>query len=191
MRPSCRIVCANSSGCSNNCCSTGSNAAASSLRRCSVHAVLMHPRRYLLQHAERLDMLHMRLNGSMRAALNQSREKRLRIHHGLMRYHPQEQLSYAKKRNEASRKQLVALMQSILKHRQSQLRESVRHLDALSPLKVMARGYSLVYDEKEQHLIKSINDVQPGDLVQIKVSDGQLSCQVWGMKEDGQVDGKG
>ncbi len=153
--------------------------------------VLMHPRRYLLQHAERLDMLHMRLNGSIRASLNQSREKRLRIHHGLMRYHPQEQLSYAKKRNEASRKQLVALMQSILKHKQSQLRESVRHLDALSPLKVMARGYSLVYDEKEQHLIKSINDVQPGDLVQIKVSDGQLSCQVWGMKEDGQIDGKG
>ncbi|GIO30746.1 MULTISPECIES: exodeoxyribonuclease VII large subunit [Paenibacillus] len=152
---------------------------------------LMHPRRYLLQHAERLDMLNMRLNASMRAKVNQSKEKRMRIHHGLMRFHPQEQLSYAKQRSEIGRKQLVALMQSVLKNKQSQLRESVRHLDALSPLKVMARGYSLVYDEREQHLIKSINDVQPGDVVQIKVSDGQLSCQVWGMKEDGQIDGKG
>ncbi|MDR0267038.1 exodeoxyribonuclease VII large subunit [Paenibacillus sp.] len=152
--------------------------------------VLVHPRRYMLQHAERLDMLKQRLNGCMQAKLSLSREKQSRMYHGLMRYHPQEQLSYAKKRSEASSKQLVTLMQSILRNKQSQLRSSVRHLDALSPLKVMARGYSLVYDEQEQHLIKSINDVQPGDLVHIKVSDGQLSCQVWGMKEDGQVDGQ-
>jgi exodeoxyribonuclease VII large subunit len=103
-----------------------------------------------------------------------------------MRHHPQEQLAYAKKRCELNSKQLTALMQALLKNKQSQLRSSIRQLDALSPLKVMARGYSLVYDEQEQRLIKSVNDAQLGDLVRIKVSDGQLSCQVWGMKEDGQ-----
>ncbi|BFH61688.1 exodeoxyribonuclease VII large subunit [Paenibacillus azoreducens] len=148
--------------------------------------VLVHPRRYLLQHAERLDMLKQRLQGSMRAKLSQSREKQSRLHHGLMRHHPQEQLAYAKKRCELNSKQLTALMQALLKNKQSQLRSSIRQLDALSPLKVMARGYSLVYDEQEQRLIKSVNDAQLGDLVRIKVSDGQLSCQVWGMKEDGQ-----
>ncbi|MBE9912998.1 exodeoxyribonuclease VII large subunit [Paenibacillus donghaensis] len=148
--------------------------------------VLVHPRRYLLQHAERLDMLKQRLQGNMQAKLSLSREKQSRLHHGLMRHHPQEQLAYAKKRCELNSKQLTALMQALLKNKQSQLRSSIRQLDALSPLKVMARGYSLVYDEQEQRLIKSVNDAQLGDLVRIKVSDGQLSCQVWGMKEDGQ-----
>lgn len=153
--------------------------------------VLVHPRRYMLQHAERLDMLEQRLSRSLRTKLSLSKEKQSRIYHGLMRYNPREQLAYAKKRNEISRKALLSLMQSVLKNRQSQLHSSLRQLDALSPLKVMARGYGLVYDEQEKHLIKSIKDVQPGDLVQIKVSDGQLSCQVWGMKEDGRNDGQG
>ena len=60
----------------------------------------------------------------------------------------------------------------------------MRHLDALSPLRIMSRGYSLVYDEAEQKLVKSIEDVQLGDLVNVRVSDGQPQCQVWGMKED-------
>ncbi|MNJ00488.1 Exodeoxyribonuclease 7 large subunit [compost metagenome] len=55
----------------------------------------------------------------------------------------------------------------------------------------MARGYSLVYDEKEQHLIKSLGEVQLGDLVVVKLADGQLDCQVWGMKEDAKEHGEG
>ena len=41
-----------------------------------------------------------------------------------------------------------------------------------------------MYDEAEQKLVKSIEDVQLGDLVNVRVSDGQPQCQVWGMKED-------
>ena len=61
----------------------------------------------------------------------------------------------------------------------------IRQLDALSPLKVMARGYSLVYDEQGKSLIKSLNDVELGDRVKVKVTDGELDCQVWGMKRGG------
>ena len=69
-----------------------------------------------------------------------------------------------------------------MKERRMQLTGVIRQLDALSPLKVMSRGYSLVYDEKVERLIKSIHDVQPGDLIKVKLSDGQLDCQVWEMK---------
>jgi exodeoxyribonuclease VII large subunit len=48
-----------------------------------------------------------------------------------------------------------------------------------------------VYDEAEEHLIKSLTEVQLGDLVVIKMNDGQLNCQVWGMKEDGKDDDEG
>lgn len=59
----------------------------------------------------------------------------------------------------------------------------MRHLDALSPLKIMQRGYSLAYDEKEQTLIRSTRQVQIGDIVKIQLKDGKLDCHVWGMEE--------
>lgn len=56
-------------------------------------------------------------------------------------------------------------------------------LDALSPLAVMRRGYSLVYND-QQKLIRSLKDVQPGDPLSVRVQDGWLDCQVWGMREE-------
>ncbi|OYD09826.1 exodeoxyribonuclease VII large subunit [Paludifilum halophilum] len=56
----------------------------------------------------------------------------------------------------------------------------VDRLDALSPLKVMRRGYSLVYRYDGQELIQSVKRVQSGDLIRVRLADGTLKCQVWG-----------
>ncbi|CAM3506334.1 exodeoxyribonuclease VII large subunit [Paenibacillus glucanolyticus] len=146
--------------------------------------VLVHPRRYMLQHAERLDMLLQRLHGNLKSQLSLSRQRQKSLHQGLIRYNPRTQAEFAARRKDQANRQLMNAMQSIMKSRLSQLQTEMRHLDALSPLKIMSRGYSLVYDEKEQRLVKSLEDVQLGDLVNVRVSDGQLQCQVWGMKED-------
>jgi exodeoxyribonuclease VII large subunit len=146
--------------------------------------VLVHPRRYMLQHAERLDMLSQRLQGNLKSRLSLVRQRQKSLHQGLIRYNPRTQAEFAARRKDQANRQLMNAMQSIMKSKMSQLQTEMRHLDALSPLKIMSRGYSLVYDEKEQKLVKSIEDVQLGDLVNVRVSDGQLQCQVWGMKED-------
>lgn len=149
--------------------------------------VLVHPRRYMLQHAERLDMLSQRLQGHLKSRLSLVRQHQKSLHQGLIRYNPRTQAEFAAKRKEQANRQLMNAMQSIMKSKMSQLQTEMRHLDALSPLKIMSRGYSLVYDEKEQKLVKSIEDVQLGDLVNVRVNDGQLQCQVWGMKEDEEI----
>lgn len=146
--------------------------------------VLVHPRRYMLQHAERLDMLSQRLQGNLKSQLSLVRQRQKSLHQGLIRYNPRTQAEFAARRKDQVSRQLMNAMQSIMKSKMSQLQIEMRHLDALSPLKIMSRGYSLVYDEQEQKLVKSIEDVQLGDLVNVRVSDGQLQCQVWGMKED-------
>ena len=102
----------------------------------------------------------------------------------LQRFNPREQVAVAQREHAAARRQLELTMKAITRSKQQQWKASIRHLDALSPLKVMSRGYSLVYDDQEQRLIKSLKDVQPGDSIKIKLTDGQLDCQVWGMKED-------
>jgi exodeoxyribonuclease VII large subunit len=146
--------------------------------------VLVHPRRYMLQHAERLDMLSQRLQSNLKSQLSLVRQRQKSLHQGLIRYNPRTQAEFAARRKDQASRQLMNAMQSIMKSKMSQLQTEMRHLDALSPLKIMSRGYSLVYDEQEQKLVKSIADVQLGDLVNVRVNDGQLQCQVWGMKED-------
>lgn len=51
-------------------------------------------------------------------------------------------------------------------------------LDALSPLKVLSRGYAIA--TTESGVIKSVNDVAAGDEFVLQVADGNLSCQVLG-----------
>lgn len=49
-------------------------------------------------------------------------------------------------------------------------------LDALSPLKTLSRGYSVVY--KNDSIIKSSSDVNKGDDLKIKTFDGTIDCKV-------------
>ena len=49
-------------------------------------------------------------------------------------------------------------------------------LDALSPLKVLGRGYS--FAEKDGAVVRSVEDVQKGDRINVKLSGGNLDCTV-------------
>ncbi len=49
-------------------------------------------------------------------------------------------------------------------------------LDALSPLKVLGRGYSIAQGPKG--VVKRVDDVAPGDALRLRVSDGEISCEV-------------
>jgi exodeoxyribonuclease VII large subunit len=160
------------------------------LARLQRSPVLVHPRRTLMQHTERLDMLQQRLLRTVNTRMKWTAEKQERLRAALQRFNPREQVNAARRENASARRQLEVAIRSITRAKQQQWKSSVRHLDALSPLKVMSRGYSLVYDEQEQRLIKSMKDVQPGDSIKIKLTDGQLDCQVWGMKEDDNTHGE-
>ncbi|MEG1857577.1 MAG: exodeoxyribonuclease VII large subunit [Pseudoflavonifractor sp.] len=49
-------------------------------------------------------------------------------------------------------------------------------LDAMSPLKVLGRGYAII---KSEHggMVKSVRDVLPGERLTIRVTDGDISCK--------------
>ncbi|MDO4815382.1 MAG: exodeoxyribonuclease VII large subunit [Bacillota bacterium] len=50
-------------------------------------------------------------------------------------------------------------------------------LDAMSPLKVISRGYSIAAD-KNGELVRSISDVELNDKIRLMVKDGILKCRV-------------
>lgn len=63
-----------------------------------------------------------------------------------------------------------------IKQLHSQFQTVLGKLNALSPLQVMERGYSLAY--KEDELIKSISQVEENDQLEVKLKDGVLTCEV-------------
>jgi len=158
------------------------------LNRLAGHPYLRDPKRQLSEPAQRLDRLREQLAFRMESRLRREAERTADLRHRILRFHPRQQLGLASGRLEqmATRLSQAAGM----RHRASahRLAVAVGRLDALSPLKVMQRGYSLVYDEKKR-LIKSIEQVQPGDMVHIRLADGRLDCQVWAMQEEEKTDG--
>lgn len=54
-------------------------------------------------------------------------------------------------------------------------------LDAISPLKVLSRGYSIA--ENDNGIVKSIKELESGDNVKIRLSDGSANCKVVSINE--------
>jgi len=144
----------------------------------------VHPRRYLLDQAERLDRLQERLAHLTVRKAERGRERLERMRTLLAANHPGHAVETASEKRAAMQRRLESAMAVRLKERKLALSASIRQLDALSPLKVMARGYSLVYDEAEKKLIRSVEEVQLGDVVRVKLTDGLLDCHIWSMRGD-------
>ena len=50
-------------------------------------------------------------------------------------------------------------------------------LDAMSPLKVLGRGFSMATDSRGQ-ILRRAGDVSPGDAVRVTLAEGSLECRV-------------
>ncbi|WP_010499088.1 exodeoxyribonuclease VII large subunit [Paenibacillus elgii] len=154
------------------------------LKRLQRSPYLTNPRRQLLlQPAERLDRMREQLGYKMRSRLTKSHERLMKADRQLASFNPKEQVVYSRKRLDSSARLLRQTMQAVLRRKQQELVSSMRQLDALSPLKIMQRGYGLVYDEKEKQLVKSIQQVQIGDVLKLRLMDGRIDCHVWSMEE--------
>ena len=83
--------------------------------------------------------------------------------------HARDRLVSAEERNlAAARQRFVALAAA---------------LDAMSPLRVLARGYAIAEDSQGQ-AIKSIKSLSPGDAVTVELCDGRADCLVRSVKEN-------
>ncbi|HEX3027662.1 MAG TPA: exodeoxyribonuclease VII large subunit [Clostridia bacterium] len=60
-------------------------------------------------------------------------------------------------------------------------RELAAKLDALSPLKVLSRGYSIAYDRRGD-ILSSVKGLLPDDEIDLRLSDGTAKCKVSGIE---------
>ena len=75
------------------------------------------------------------------------------------------------------RDKLISSSDRIISSKRNEFVALAASLDAMSPLKVLSRGYSITAGGNGE-MVRSINDVQPGEKLRICVSDGVIKCRV-------------
>lgn len=74
--------------------------------------------------------------------------------------------------------QLENRWERIFKTRRELLRSLERTLKAVNPKNLLAQGYSIIFDEKEGKVVKSVNQVVVGEKLKVMVSDGSFMTQL-------------
>lgn len=84
-----------------------------------------------------------------------------------------------KDRVAALRRRLEMAEKTVVGTKSALFASRTRMLDSLNPLSVLERGYSAVFSANEK-LLKSIDNVEVGDSVTVRVSDGRIFAKVTG-----------
>ena len=84
---------------------------------------------------------------------------------------------------EMVRNRLAAAQNLQLSRKKQRFIAMTAKLDAMSPLKVLTRGYSMVQNENNQ-LIRSVHHVSRGENLSITLSDGRIKASVTDMEEN-------
>jgi exodeoxyribonuclease VII large subunit len=80
-------------------------------------------------------------------------------------------------------KNLVREHEMLLKEKKSQFAMLAGKLDALSPLKIMERGYSVARNSKG-HIVNKPDQISKGDKLEILLKGGSAQCEVISVREE-------
>ena len=136
---------------------------------------------------EKIDMLQRRAERSAFAALDRAADRFTVLNAKLAAQSPENRMKLSGERLSALEKRNSAAFQRYMERRSSQLFERIGRLESLSPLKVLSRGYSLVYSG--DRLLSSIDGLSVGDTVDIRFGKGAVSAEIKEVHEEKQNGG--
>ena len=130
------------------------------------------------EEAERLASFAYTLRRAMEMRISDGRQGVDALTRAASLYSPQRRLETETHRLERLDARLQNTLASRLQKEQGKLGEAAARLDALSPLKVFARGYAAVYNTDREKSVTAVADAAPGETLRIRLSDGALRCIV-------------
>jgi exodeoxyribonuclease VII large subunit len=138
---------------------------------------LLHPRALLSDRRLLLDRLEQRGQSAVKRAIDARAQALQRVRDRLERAHPAAHLH--RLHNEVSQLQqrLNAAVHRLLGQRRQQFEVRVGRLDAMSPLRVLARGYAVAFDASG-HAVRDAAEVNPGSSLRLRLARGELDAQV-------------
>ncbi len=123
-----------------------------------------------------------RLNTLSKNILESERKRVLAIEKSGALKNPLLKINDSKKDILYLNEKLVNLTSSVIEANRSKVNALCGKLDALSPLGVISRGYSVT--KSKEKIIKSIKDVKIDDEITVNLSDGMITAMVCGINEE-------
>lgn len=141
------------------------------------HSVIFRqPERLYDGYLQNVDQLEVRLHKQM-SQLNKENQQSFKLLEQRLRSYPIKSFINEKDINiNYLTEQLQQAVKSYIKDRSYKVDQLMQALDHLSPLKILARGYAVV--EKEDIVVKKIDDVHIGDRLTMRLFDGQVEAIV-------------
>ncbi|MCW8977339.1 MAG: exodeoxyribonuclease VII large subunit [Marinobacter sp.] len=144
-------------------------------------ARLRDPRRELLEKAQRMDELELRLRKAIRQRLTTVGVRNDHLRQRLVMQSPHRQLSDSQDALRRVSERLVSVMQQDLKQRRDNLEHAAQTLNVVSPLATLGRGYSIVRDNNG-NILRDASNVNPGDTISAHVARGEMTAKVTSVK---------
>jgi len=143
----------------------------------NLHKRLRHPGRKLQEQAQHLDHLDIRLKRAVQNRIEQHQHQIILKRDRLLRQHPKTLLIERGQKVKNIVGQLSKIVSQQLKTKTRHAEQVIHLLDAVSPLKILSRGFSVIRDDKNV-VIKSVSSVSLGENLKGRVADGEIHFAV-------------
>ncbi|MBJ4954876.1 exodeoxyribonuclease VII large subunit [Salmonella enterica subsp. enterica serovar Goldcoast] len=136
-----------------------------------------HPQLRLARQQTSLERLRQRMNLALDNQLKRVASRQLRITQRLNQQNPQPRIYRAQTRIQQLEHRLAQNIRTRLSDQRERFGNTVTHLEAVSPLATLARGYSVTTASSGQ-VLKQARQVKAGDVMKTRLEDGWVESEV-------------
>jgi exodeoxyribonuclease VII large subunit len=135
------------------------------------------PHRILQEYSQRLDELAEDLHSAVQLGLRDRRQRCEGLQQALRVLSPEKQFLRLQERLQGRREQLERAVRRQVEKKEARVEALTRHLQALGPSQTLARGYSILLDEKHRPLT-TVKQMKEGEKVKARLQDGEVPLRV-------------
>lgn len=128
------------------------------------------------QERKRLEGLTLRLRQAMEVQLDRDRKELRRLEQSRVLRNPVAVVDDQRMRLDGVQRRLAMALERTLRRGRVELAGLAGRVDAMSPLKVLSRGYAIA--KAEGRAVTTVEQVQPGQAMDVLVADGVYHCRV-------------
>jgi len=140
-------------------------------------ARLRDPRRELLEKAQRMDELELRLNKAIRNRLDQQKQKTDYLLQRMSAQSPRRTLKTASEQTQQLEERLTLAARHLLRQKDERLQHIAQTLHVVSPLATLGRGYAIVKDDNDR-IVRKAGDLETGSQITARLGHGSVSARV-------------
>ena len=143
---------------------------------------LVHPRRRLFDHSQRLDAVTMRLSRAANAGVRERRARLSTLAARLAHHAPDRTIRAHRSRCEALLGRLSRAARAALSGRRSRVNALERALGAFGPQATLERGYSILLRDDDRQVVRDASEVRSGERLHARLARGALDLEVAAVK---------